>query len=406
MIGTATTVIAIIVDLREFAEGSRTLPSFVFIQFCIGTHQLPSDEHKLSSAGRIPSGALTVKVRCRMKRSLLSSLLAIVFLCPSLFAADPGLHVIKTFKLGGKGGWDYLEIDPDSHHLFISRATHVIVIDAESGKPVGEIPDTPGVHGIALANDLGRGFTSNGREGTVTIFDLNTLKPITKVKAVGENPDAILFDPATKRVFTFNGKSADATAIDATSGKIVGKIPLGGKPEFGVSTGKGEIFVNLEDKSELLALDPKDLKVKSRWPLAPCESPSGLAMDIKNRRLFVGCDNKMMAVVNADTGKVITTVPIGDGVDADRFDPGTKFAFASCGEGVLTVVKEDSPGKFSVAENVKTERGARTMALDLKTHVAYVVTAKFGPPPAATTQQPNPRPSILPDTFEVLVVGK
>jgi len=341
-----------------------------------------------------------------MERSRLCSLLAIGFPCPLLFAADPGLHVMKTFKLGGEGGWDYLEIDPDSHHLFISRATRVIVIDAESGKPVGDIPDTPGVHGIALANDLGRGFTSNGREGTVTIFDLNTLKPISKVQAVGENPDAILFDPATKRVFTFNGKSADATAIDAASGKIVGKIPLGGKPEFGVSTGKGEIFVNLEDKSELLALDPKDLKVKSRWPLAPCESPSGLAMDIKNRLLFVGCDNKMMAVVNADTGKVITTLPIGGGVDADRFDPDTKFAFASCGEGVLTVVKEDSPGKFSVAENVKTERGARTMALDLKTHVAYVVTAKFGPPPAATTQQPNPRPSILPDTFEVLVVGK
>src|SRR5947208_11355147 len=193
-----------------------------------------------------------MKVRCRMKRSLLSSLLAIVFLCPSLFAADPGLHVIKTFKLGGKGGWDYLEIDPDSHHLFISRATHVIVIDAESGKPVGEIPDTPGVHGIALANDLGRGFTSNGREGTVTIFDLKTLATIGKVKAVGENPDAILFDPATKRVFTFNGHSQDSTAIDAATGDIVGKVPLGGKPEFAVSTGSGDIFVNIEDKSELV----------------------------------------------------------------------------------------------------------------------------------------------------------
>jgi DNA-binding beta-propeller fold protein YncE len=343
-----------------------------------------------------------------MKRLLLiSNLLAMVLLCPQLLlAADPGLHVIKTYKLGGEGGWDYLEVDPESHRLFISRATHVMVVDAESGKPLGDIPDTPGVHGIALANDLGRGFTSNGREGTVSIFDLKTLKPISKVQAVGENPDAILFDPATKRVFTFNGRSGDSTAIDAASGNIVGKIALGGKPEFGVSSGEGELFVNLEDKSELLSLDPKELKVKSRWPLVPCESPSGLAMDTKNRRLFVGCDNKMMAVVNADTGKVITTLPIGDGVDADRFDPETKFAFASCGEGILTVVKEDSPDKFSVAQNVKTERGARTMALDLKTHLIYTVTAKFGPPPAATAQQPRPRPSILPDTFEVLVVGK
>lgn len=337
--------------------------------------------------------------------------LAIVLLVISVFglqllAAGQDLRVTKSYKLGGDGGWDYLTVDPGSHHLFISRSTHVMVIDADSGKPIGDIPDTPGVHGIALANDLGRGFTSNGREGTVSIFDLKTLKPISKVQAVGDNPDAILFDPATRRVFTFNGRSHNSTAIDAASGNIVGKIELGGKPEFGVSTGEGELFVNIEDKSELLALDPKELKVKSRWPLAPCESPSGLAMDKKNRRLFVGCDNKMMAVVNADTGKVISTLPIGDGVDADRFDPDNKLAFASCGEGVLTVVKEDSSDKFSVVQNVKTERGARTMELDPKTHEIYLVTAKFGPPPAATAEQPHPRPSILPDTFELLVVGK
>jgi DNA-binding beta-propeller fold protein YncE len=323
-----------------------------------------------------------------------------------LSAAGQDLRVIKTYELGGEGRWDYLTVDPESHHLFISRSTQVIVIDTESGKPVGDIPDTPGVHGIALANDLGRGFTSNGREGTVSIFDLKTFKLISKVQSVGDNPDAILFDPATRRVFTFNGRSHNSTAIDAASGNIVGKIELGGKPEFGVSTGQGELFVNIEDKSELLALDPKDLKVKSRWPLAPCESPSGLAIDKKNRRLFVGCDNKMMAVVNADTGKVITTLPIGDGVDADRFDPDQKLAFASCGEGVLTVVREDSPDKFSVVQNLKTERGARTMELDPKTHKIYLVTAKFGPSPAATAEQPHPRPSILPDTFEVLVVGK
>lgn len=322
------------------------------------------------------------------------------------FAADPGYHVIKTYKLGGEGGWDYLTLDSSSRRLYISRATHVIVIDADSGKPVGDIPDTPGVHGIALAPELGRGFVSNGREGTVTIFDIETLKPITKVK-VGDNPDAILYDPATKRVLTFNGKSQDSTAIDAAKGTVLGTIKLEGKPEFAVSDGKGEVFVNLEDKSQLDAIDPNKLEVKSRWPLAPCKEPSGLAMDRKNRRLFVGCDNKMMAVVDADSGKVIATPPIGEGVDATAFDESTGLAFASCGEsGVLTVVREESPSKFSVAENVKTQEGARTLALDDKTHNVYVVTAKFGPPPAPTPDHPHPRHSILPDTFVVLVLGK
>lgn len=338
-----------------------------------------------------------------MKRSL--RLVLFLLACRLLFAADPGLHVTKSYALGGEGGWDYLKVDPDSRRLYISRATHVMVIDADSGKPVGDIADTPGVHGIALAPDLGRGFISNGREGTVSIFDLTTLKLIKKVP-VGDNPDAILFDPFTKRVFTFNGHSHDATAVDAATGEVAGKIPLDGKPEFAVTTGAGEVFVNLEDKSELLALDPKNLKVKSRWPLAPCQEPSGLAIDLKNRRLFSGCDNKMMAVVNANTGKVITTLPIGEGVDANGFDPDTGFAFASCGEGVLTVAHEDSPDTFSVVQNVPTQRGARTMALDPKTHQVFLVTAKFGPPPAATEQQPHPRPSILPDSFVVLVVGK
>jgi len=280
-----------------------------------------------------------------------------------------------------------------------------MVLDADSGKVIGDIADTPGVHGIALAPDLGRGFTSNGREGTVSIFDLATFKTIKKV-AVGDNPDAILFDPATRRVFTFNGHSHDSTAVDAATGEMVGKIPLNGKPEFGVTTGAGERFVKLEDKSELLALDPQNLKIKSVWPLAPCQEPSGLAIDVKNRRLFAGCDNKVMAVVNADTGKVITTLPIGDGVDANGFDPETGFAFASCGEGVLTVVHEDSPDKFSVVQNVPTQSRARTMALDSKTHQIFLVTAKFGPTPAATEQQPHPRPPMLPDSFVVLVVGK
>jgi len=329
----------------------------------------------------------------------------ILFFATSLFAADSGYHLIKTYKLGGEGGWDYLTVDSASRRLYISRATHVIVIDADSGKSVGDIPDTPGVHGIALAPELGRGFVSNGREGTVSIFDLQTLKLITKVKAE-ENPDAILYDPATKRVFAFNGRSHSATAIDAASGNGLGTIQLEGKPEFAVSDAKGEIFVNIEDKSQIDAIDPAKLEVKARWPLAPCQEPSGLAIDRKNRRLFAGCDNKMMAVVDANSGKIIGTPAIGEGVDANGFDPETGLAFASCGEGVLTVVHEDSPSQFSVRENVPTQDGARTMALDDKTHNAYLVTAKFGAPPAPTADNPHPRRTILPDSFVVLVFGQ
>jgi DNA-binding beta-propeller fold protein YncE len=321
-------------------------------------------------------------------------------------AAGPGYHVIKTYKLGGEGGWDYLTVDPSARRFYISRGTHVIVLDADSGKNVGDIPDTPGVHGIALAPELGKGFVSNGREGTVTIFDLKTLAPSGSKVRVGENPDAILYDPATKRVFTFNGRSQDSTAIDTASGKVLGTIKLDGKPEFAASDAKGEVFVNIEDKSELTVIDPNKLQVKTKWPLAPCTEPSGLAIDRKNRRLFVGCDNQMMAVVDADSGKILATPAIGEGVDATAYDDESGLAFASCGEGVLTVVKEDSPEKFSVVENVKTEPGARTMALDTKTHNVFTVTAKFGPPPAATVDNPHPRRTILPDTFQVLVLAK
>ncbi|PYX06980.1 MAG: YVTN family beta-propeller domain-containing protein [Acidobacteria bacterium] len=331
--------------------------------------------------------------------------LVICLLVTACFGAGSGYHVVKTYKLGGEGGWDYLTIDPTSRHLFISRATHVIVIDADSGKLVGNIPDTPSVHGIALAPEFGRGFISNGREGTVSIFDLKTLKTLNKVKA-GDNPDAILYDPSSKRVFAFNGHSHDATAIDAEKGTVAGTVKLDGKPEFAVSDEKGEVFVNIEDKSELTVIDPKKLEAKSTWPLKPCEEPSGLAIDRKNRRLFAGCDNKLMAVVDADNGKVITTLPIGEGVDANGFDPDTGYAFASCGEGVLTVAHEDSPDKFSVVENVPTERGARTMALDPKTQEIFLVTAKFGPRPQPSAENPRARPPILPDSFVVLVVGK
>lgn len=340
-----------------------------------------------------------------MKRLSLALLSTLLFglLATSAVAAD--YHLLHTYKLGGEGGWDYLTIDSSSRRMYISRSTHVAVINVDTGESVGDIPDTPGVHGIALAPELGRGFISSGREGTVTVFDTQSLKPITKVKAE-ENPDAILYDPASKRVFAFNGHSHSATAIDAAKGTVVGTIKLEGKPEFAASDGKGEIFVNIEDKSQIDAIDPNKLEIKASWPLAPCEEPSGLAIDRKNHRLFAGCDNKMMAVVDTDTGKVIATPAIGEGVDANGFDPETNLAFASCGEGVLTVVKEESPNKFTVVQNVETEKGARTMALDEKTHNVAVVTAKFGPPPAATADNPHPRRTILPDTFVVLVYGQ
>jgi DNA-binding beta-propeller fold protein YncE len=335
-----------------------------------------------------------------MKKAILLAL----WVVSTAWAADPGYHVLKTYKLGGDGGWDYLTVDSSAHRLYISRATHVMVIDTESGKQIGDIADTPGVHGIALAKDLGRGFTSNGREGTVSMFDLETLKTSSKIK-VGDNPDAILYDPATQRVFTFNGRSHDSTVIDAAKGTVLGTIKLHGKPEFAVSDEKGGVFVNIEDTSEIQSLDPDKMQVKSTWPLAPCDGPSGLAMDRKNRRLFSGCD-KLMAIVNADTGKVVSTQPICDGVDATAYDDEQGLAFASCHDGNMTILHQDSADKYSVAQTVPTQKGARTMALDQKTHFAYTVTAQFGPPPAATIENPHPRPAIQPDSFVVLVVGK
>jgi DNA-binding beta-propeller fold protein YncE len=347
---------------------------------------------------------VTIMKNVCLSLSKLAVVVAFLFVVTTAPAAEQGYKIINTYKIGGEGGWDYLIADASARRLYISRATHVIVLDLDSGKAVGDIADTPGVHGIALAPEFERGFTSNGREGTVSIFDLKTLVTSSKVK-VGENPDSILYDPGTKRVFTFNGISHDSTAVDAATGKVLGTIKLDGKPEFSASDGRGEIFVNIEDKSELTVIDPQHLTVKKSWPLAPCESPSGLSIDRKNRRLFVGCDNKMMAVVNADTGKVLATPRIGDGVDATAFDDATGLAFASCGEGALTVVREESPNQFSVVDNVPTQPGARTMALDSKTHNVFVVTAKFGPQ-TATTANLHPRRSVLPDTFVVLVVGK
>jgi len=311
-----------------------------------------------------------------------------------------GYHLIKTVSVGGEGFWDYLTADSEGRRLYISRGTHVQVMDIDSYTLVGDIPDTQGVHGIALAPELGRGFTSNGRANTVTIFDLKTLKTLGTVGA-GTNPDCIVYDGSTKRVFTMNGRSSNATAINASDGNVAGTLDLAGKPEFAVADGRGSIYVNIEDKSELVQFDAQNLKVLNRWPLAPCEEPSGLAMDTKNRRLFAGCHNKMMAAVDADTGKVVATPAIGQGVDANRFDPETNYAFSSNGEGTLTVVHEDSPDKYTVVDNVPTKPSARTMALDLKTHNIFLAAADFEPHAPGER-----RGKMKPDSFVILVVGR
>jgi YVTN family beta-propeller protein len=281
-----------------------------------------------------------------------------------------------------------------------------MVVDPEKGSVLGEIPNTPGVHGVALAQDLGKGFTSNGRENTVTVFDLKTLKETARIKLDGaENPDAIMYEPVSKRIFTFNGRSNNSTAIDAEKNSVIANIPLDGKPEFAVADGKGTLFVNIEDKSELSSIDARNAKVLNTWPLAPCEEPSGLAIDQKNRRLFSGCHNKMMAIVNADNGKVVTKVPIGEGVDANRFDPGTNLAFSSNGDGTLTVVHQDSPDKYTVVQNAETQRSARTMALNPKNHQVYLVAAEVEQAPPEKTGE-RPRRTMKPGTFTLLVMGK
>lgn len=340
-------------------------------------------------------------------RKWVLAVLAMAFVCATLaLAFAPVKYEVKQkYVLGGDGGWDYLTFDPAGKRLFISRGTHVMVVDPYKGSSIGDIPNTTGVHGIALAQDLGKGFTSNGRENTVTVFDLKTLKETTKIKIDGENPDAILYDPATHRVFTFNGRSKNSTVIDATKGTVVATIPLDGKPEFGATDGKGKVFVNIEDKSELTAIDAKNAKVLNTWPLAPCEEPSGLAIDQKHHRLFSGCHNKMMAVTDADTGKVIATPAIGEGVDANAFDPEQELAFSSNGDGTLTVVHEDSPDKFSVVDNATTEKFARTMALDTTNHDVYEVTAQIEEAPPAKEGE-RPRRTMKPGSFTLLVVGK
>jgi DNA-binding beta-propeller fold protein YncE len=335
-----------------------------------------------------------------MKRALIALLSLAVAV--SAFAA---WSVVRHIPIGGTGGWDYTAIDSVARREYVSHGNSVEVVDVDAGKVVGLIPDTPGVHGIAIDHDGGRGFISDGRVSMMTIFNLKTLNRITDVKTTGDNPDAIMFDPASQHVFTFNGRGKNATVFN-THGKVVATIDLGGKPEFGVSDAQGHVFVNIEDTSELAMIDAKKNVVAKRWKLTPCESPSGLAIDRKHHRLFTVCENEIMAVVDATNGKVVTTVPTGKGTDAAAFDDARQLAFASNGQsGTLTVVHESAPDKYEVVDNVATQRSARTMALDTKTHHIFLPAAQFGEAPPKTEKNPRPRPPIVPGSFELLEVA-
>ena len=337
-------------------------------------------------------------------KKIFFAVLALGFCLASIAAADKGYHLLTKIKVAGDGGWDYLSVDPAAGRLYVSHDIRVEVIDLGSDTVVGEVPGLSGVHGIAIASDLGRGFISNGKSGKVTIFSLKTLEKLGEVNA-GNNPDAILYDPAARAVFAFNGKSDDATVIDAATGKALGTIKLDGKPEFAAADGLGRVFVNLEDKNLVLMIDAGKLRVEKSWAIAPGENPTGLAMDTKNQRLFVVCGNRLLVVLNSDTGKLIGSYPIGARVDGAAFDPALGLVFASNGEGTLTVIHQDSKDKYTLRESVKTQIGARTIALDPRSHRVFLPVAEFGPAPASTSDHPHPRPSIVPGSFQVLVFG-
>ncbi len=329
----------------------------------------------------------------------------IAALCLSVAATAAEYTLKHQFKIGGEGGWDYLTYDAPSNRLFITRATRVQVVDPDKGTVIGEIADTPGVHGVALANDLGKGYTSNGRDNSVTVFDAKTLKILAKVATTGgENPDFIAYDSVAKRIYAFNGRTHNASVIDAVADKLIATIPLSGKPEAAVADGKGMMFLDIEDKNELAVIDTAKNVVAQTWALPGCDEPAGLAIDAASRRLFVGCHSKVMLVLNADNGKVVATLPIGEGVDANAFDPQSKLAFSSQGDGTLTVVKEESADKFSVQQTAKTQRSARTMALNTNNHDVYLVSAEFDEAPPAPGQT-RPRRTMKPGTFTLLVMS-
>jgi YVTN family beta-propeller protein len=336
---------------------------------------------------------------------LLSCASALFLTQRSLAQEDAGYHVLRSIHVGGEGGWDYIAVNPELRRLYVSHGTLVNILDESTGDSVGIIPNTPGVHGIAFAPSFGKGYTSNGRANTVSVFNLQTDDVLSQVKT-GQNPDAIMYEPFSKTIFVCDGRSHDATVIDPSSDTVVTVVPLGGKPEAAVSDGAGNIYVNIEDKSEVAHINAKTFAVEHRWTLGKGESPSGIAMDRSTGRLFIGCDNKLMVVLDARTGAVLAQLPIGEGCDGVAFDPETKYAFSSNREGTLTMVYEESLDSFRVVANVPTKRGARTLTLDEKTHHIFLPTAELEPPPPPTKENPRPRPRIVPGTFEVLEVGR
>jgi DNA-binding beta-propeller fold protein YncE len=313
--------------------------------------------------------------------------------------------IVNKIHLPGEGGWDYLSVDEASSRLFVSHGTVVQVVDLKTGQLAGTVSETPGVHGIALAPDLNKAYISVGRNASVKVINFSTLALITDVKITGENPDAIMYDDFTKKVFVFNGRTANATVLDAVTNEVVGTIALEGKPEFPVSDGKGKIYVNIEDKSIISVIDAKTLKVEKSWPIAPGEEASGLAIDNETHRLFTVCGNKLMVIVDAIDGHVVTNLPIGDGCDGVKFDPGMKRAYSSNGEGTMTVVQELNKDSFKVLENIPTMTGARTLAIDTRSHHIYSPTAEFNPAPPATAENPRPRPTPKPDSFFVMDIS-
>ncbi|HXQ29143.1 MAG TPA: hypothetical protein VN848_07735 [Gemmatimonadales bacterium] len=317
--------------------------------------------------------------------------------------AAQSYHVAKTVTLGGSGGWDYLALDTVGHRLFIARQDRVLVVNPDSGLLLGEIPGMNGAHGVAFAYGAGHGFATSGRDSTVTMFDLKSLAVLGRTK-VALDDDAILYDAATNRVFTFNGSSRSATALDASTGQLVGTIDLNAAPEFGVAAGDGKLYANLEDQAAVAEIDASAMRVTRRWSIAPCERPTGLAIDRTSHRLFSGCRSGVMAVSDAVAGKLVTTLPIGSGVDACRFDSASRLAFASNGDGTMTEVREATPDSFAVVATVPTRLGARTMELDPKTHRVFTVTAEFGPAPEPTPDHPHPRPPVVPGTFVLLIL--
>jgi YVTN family beta-propeller protein len=319
-------------------------------------------------------------------------------------AAGSGYHLAATWKVGGDGGWDLLTVDPATRRLFVVRPDRVQVISEDKGKLLGEIPGLDGGHGVALLAALNKGYVTSGKAGTVIIFDLKTLKPIGQPIAVGKTPDVIIYEPFSKHLFVCNGASDDASVIDPATDTVVATVPLGGAPEFAVSDQKGRLYVNLEDKSQIAVVDMRENQVILNWPLAPGVEPTGIALDVVGRRLFSTCHNQKMIVLDSENGHLLAEVPIGQGVDGCFFDPAKGYAFASNGEGTLTMVQEraDQPGQFAVVDSVPTRKGARTMAFDLKTSAIYLPTADFAPAPSPSPGEKPKRPKPVPGTFAVL----